>query len=217
MDDLYQEQTLTLQTQQCAGALRVLVVAPDENAQSSRSALAEQFRELSLLAAKNNHKGVRQIADRVGHCLTRDRELPAQMQELECSSLGLAAEWLSELARLHDNSLPEPRGLVDNLLYSFALLDHAAMAGSVDLTYPPADLFDADPAMISDVWNSYVRDIDPFSEDPGFGHLFELLQRTLNHIACLGVCFGSDPFARDPEVADTGSVDMFEKDPPLNP
>ena len=214
MDDLHHERKLTFQVQQCAAALRKLDIDAVEENPSSRSALAERFRQLSLLAATHKHEGVRRIADSVAHCLSRGRDLPAQIQQLECNSLSLAAEWLTELIPLHDNGLPEPRGLVDNLLYSFVLLDHAEAAGSTE-PINPSDLFDGDPVVTSEVWSTYARDIDPFSEDPGFGHLFDLLQRTLNHIACLGVCTGSDPFARDPDVCETGSVDLFEKDPPL--
>lgn len=214
MDDLHHEQECVLPVQQCTAALRKLEIGTDDDWRQSRSVLAVRFQQLSPLLAAHNLNGVRRIVDCVGSCLARERELPEQIRQLERNTLSLAAEWLDELMRLHTNRLPEPRGLVNNLLYSFALLDHAEAAGSVE-PVKSSDLFAGDPVVTSEAWRSYTRDIDPFSEDPGFGHLYDLLQRTLNHVACLGVCCGYDPFARDPEACESGSVDMFEGDPPL--
>ncbi len=214
MDDLHHEQEFIFQVEQCTAALRKLKIEPDDHGRQSRAALAERFLQLSPLITAHNLDGVRRIVDCVGQCLSRERELPAQIQQLERNSLSLAAEWLDELMRLYANRLPEPRGLVNNLLYSFVLLQHAEAAGSMEPACP-SDLFAGDPGVTSEAWSFCARDIDPFTEDPGFGHLYDLLQRTLNHVACLGVCSGSDPFAKDPEACDSGSVDMFERDPPL--
>lgn len=214
MSDPHHDQDFILQVGQCSAALRKLGRACGDKGQLPATILAENFEHLSAAAAARDLVSIRQIVDSVGKSLSTRAKLPARLGQLERDTLNLAAEWLDELIRFFVNKLPEPRGLISNLVYSFSLLERAKIAGDAKRA-EASDHFAADPAVFSDVWLSYPRGGDPFAEDPGFGHLFDLFQRTLNHVACLGVTCGPDPFGRDPDVCKSGTVDLFEKDPPL--
>lgn len=215
MNGLDQKQEFILQVGQCVEALRKLEYSSDHKDQKLQMALTERFLGLSKLAAAYKLGGMRQLAECVAERLSAEKQMSVPLQQLEYAGLKLAAEWLDELMQLYTNDLPEPRGPVNNLVYSFTLLDRAEMAGRLQLSESP-DPFAGDPVETTEVWMSYLQGKDPFSEDPGFGHLFDLLQRTLNHVSCLGVTCGPDPFARDPQVCQTGIVDIFEQDPPLS-
>ncbi len=196
----------------CAEALRQHADRLPSTEQESTVALIERLQELSLRAATEDLSSVQKIAERACHSLARLGGLPSRLQQLESRNYSLAAEWLEQLARLYRSGMPEPRELIVDLLYSFSLLDQAVGAERAEHVNPP-DLFDGDPVATSEAWSSYVENNDPFADDPGFGHLFDLLQRTLNHATELRTDFPNDPFSQDPLVAAIGSADMFAEDP----
>ncbi len=180
--------------------------------QESTAALIEYLQRLTLHADPVNFNSVQKIADKVCHSLARLGGLTPRLQQLESRNYSLAAEWLDQLARLYRSGLPEPKELISDLLYSFSLLEQAVSAQRAE-TCGPSDLFDEDPVATSEAWNSYVQENDPFVDDPGFGHLFDLLQRTLSHATELRANFPADPFFQDPLITGTGTSGRLSENP----
>ncbi len=212
MNDDDQQRDMLQRISNCAEALRQHADRLPGPEQESAAAVIESLQQLSLHADQMNLKSVQKIADKVCQSLARLGELPSRLQQLESRNYSLAAEWLEQLARLYRGGLPEPKELIADLLYSFSLLEQAVCAQRAE-NCGPSDPFDEDPAATSQAWNTYVQDNDPFVDDPGFGHLFDLLQRTLNHATELRADFPADPFSQDPLITGSGSADMFAEDP----
>jgi hypothetical protein len=213
MNDADPQRDMLQRISSCAEALRQYADRLPGAGQESTAALTDCLQQLSLCAAAENLDSVHRVAARVSRSLTRPGELPSRLQQLESRNFSLAAEWLEQLARLYRSGMPEPKGLIYDLLYSFALLEQAVCAERAEYV-APSDIFDEDPVMTSDVWSSYVRDNDPFADDPGFGHLLDLMQRTLNHATDVQTDIPVDPFHQDPQIAAARPVvDMFAEDP----
>lgn len=212
MNDADQQRDMLQRISSCAEALRQHADRLPGAEQESTAALTDCLQHLSLCAVSENLDSVRRVADRVSRSLSRFGTLPSRLQQLESRNLSLAAEWLEQLARLYRNGMPEPKDLIYDLLYSFALLEQAVCSQSAECA-ALSDIFDEDPVVTSEAWDSYVRDSDPFADDPGFGHLFDLMQRTLNHATDIQADIPVDPFHQDPQVVTFRSVDMFGEDP----
>ncbi|MBD1399483.1 hypothetical protein [Pelovirga terrestris] len=212
MNEGHQQRDMLQRISKCAEALRQHADRLPGPEPESTATLMEYLQQLALYADAVNLSSVQKIADQVCYSLARPGGLPSRLQQLESRNYSLAAEWLEQLARLYRGGLPEPRELIADLLYSFSLLEQAVGAQRVEQG-GPSDLFDEDPVATSEAWNSYVQDNDPFVDDPGFGHLFDLLQRTLSHATELRADFPADPFFQDPQATGTGSVDMLAADP----
>lgn len=212
MNDADQQLDMLQCISSCAEALRQHADRLPGTEQESTATLIDRMQQLSLRATTANLNSVQRIADKVCQSLVRRGGLPARLQQLESRNYSLAAEWLEQLARLYRSGMPEPKELIYDLLYSFALLEQAVCAERAE-HYSPSDLFDEDPVVTSEVWANYIQHNDPFADDPGFGHLFDLLQRTLNHATEMRGDAPNDPFSQDPLVAATGPADMFAEDP----
>ena len=208
MNDGDQQRDMLQQISNCAEALRQHADRLPGPEQEATAGLVEYLQQLTLHADPANFNSVQKIAEKVCHSLTRLGGLPPRLQQLESRNYSLAAEWLEQLARLNSSGLPEPKELISDLLYSFSLLEQVVCAQRAETCDPP-DLFDEDPVATSEAWSTYVQNNDPFVDDPGFGHLFDLLQRTLNHVTELRADFPADPFSQDPLITGTGSADMF--------
>lgn len=205
MNDDDQQRDMLRRISNCAEALRQYADRLPGPEQESTATLIEHFQQLSLRADTENLNSVQKVADKVCHSLARFGELPSRLQQLESRNYSLAAEWLEQLARLYNKGFPEPKELISDLLYSFSLLEQAVCAQRAE-NCGLSDLFDEDPAAASEAWNTYVQDNDPFVDDPGFGHLFDLLQRTLSHATDLRTDFPADPFSQDPMLAGAAST-----------
>lgn len=212
MNEGSQQRDMLQRISNCAEALRQHADRLPGPERESTAALIEYLQQLSLHADTVNFNSVQKIADKVCHSLARLGGLPPRLQQLESRNYSLAAEWLEQLACLYRGGLPEPKELISDLLYSFSLLEQAVCAQRAE-NCGPSDLFDEDPVATSEAWNSYVQDNDPFVDDPGFGHLFDLLQRTLSHATELRADFPADPFFQDPLISGTGSADMLAEGP----
>jgi len=212
MNDGDQQRDMLQRISACAEALRQHADRLPGLEQESTAALIDHLQQLSLHTETENLNSVHRIAEKVCHSLARLGGLPSRLQQLESRNYSLAAEWLEQLARLYRSGLPEPKELISDLLYSFSLMEQAVCAQRAE-NCGPSDLFDEDPAATSEAWNTYVKDNDPFVDDPGFGHLFDLLQRTLSHATDLRADFPADPFSQDPVIAATASGDMRTEDP----
>jgi len=196
----------------CAEALRQHADRLPGIEKQSTGALIDRLQQLSERSAVENLSSVHKITDCVCCSLATIEVLPSRLQQIQSRNYSLAAEWLEQLARLYRSGMPEPKKLIYDLLYSFSLLEQAVCAQrSEDCN--SFDLFNDDPAATSKAWDNYVQDSDPFAEDPGFGHLFDLLQRTLNHVTDIRTAFPNDPFFQDPQVVVAGTADMPAEDP----
>jgi hypothetical protein len=204
MNDGDQQRDMLRRISDCAEALRQHADRLPGPEQESTAALIEHLQQLSLCADTENLNSVQKIAEKVCHSLARFGGLPSRLQQLESRNYSLAAEWLEQLARLYSSGFPEPKELISDLLYSFSLLEQAVCAQRAENS-ELSDLFDEDPVATSEAWNTYVQDNDPFVDDPGFGHLFDLLQRTLSHATDLRTDLPADPFSQDPMLAGAGS------------
>lgn len=212
MNDADQQRDILQRISSCAEALRQHADRLPGAEQQPTAALTDCLQQLSLCAVTENLDSVHRIADRVSRSLTGLGELPSRLQQLESRNFSLAAEWLEQLARLHRGGMPEPKRLIYDLLYSFALLEQAVCAERAECA-AASDIFDEDPVVTSAAWHSYVRDNDPFADDPGFGHLLDLMQRTLNHATDVRTDIPVDPFHQDPQIVTVRPVDMFAEDP----
>jgi hypothetical protein len=212
MNDTDRQLTMLQRINSCAEALRQHADRLPGSEQESTAVLIERLQQLSLRAATENLNCVERIADKVCHSLARTGGLSSRLQQLESRNYSLAAEWLEQLAHLYRSGMPEPKELIYDLLYSFSLLEQAVSAGRAENISPP-DLFGDDPMVTSGAWNNYVQDNDPFADDPGFDHLFDLLQRTLNQATEIRADSSSDPFSHDPQIAVAGLPEMFVDNP----
>jgi len=212
MNEADRQRDMLQRLSSCAEALRQYADRLPGTEQESTAALIDRFQELSLRAATEYLNSVQRIADKVSCSLSRSGELPSRLQQLESRNFSLAAEWLEQLARLYRGGMPEPKELISSLLYSYALLEQAVCAARNECV-KPTDLFDEDPLVTSAAWISYVRDNDPFADDPGFGYLFDLMQRTLNHATDVRTNIPVDPFRQDPHIAAARPVDICAQNP----
>lgn len=129
-------------------------------------------------------------------------ELP---NSLERELLILIADWLDQLAILESQNLPLPRTLVRELLYSVELVERSRGADSLQQLLedepidkkPGTDPFADDPELPGD---SGAADADLFAEDPGFGMVYDLFQRTLT-VECRK---GAGAVVVDPFIGDAG-------------
>jgi len=207
MNDGDQQLDILQRISNCAEALRQHSDRLPGPEQESTAELMDRLQKLSLRAETEDLSSVQKIAEKVCHSLARLGGLPSRLQQLESRNYSLAAEWLEQLARLYRSGLPEPKELISDLLYSFSLLEQAICAQRAE-NCGSSDLFEEDPVATSAAWNMYVQDNDPFVDDPGFGPLFDLLQRTLSHATDLREDFPADPFHQDPLIAGNGSGEM---------
>lgn len=204
MSDQHQRQALYRQAESCAEALH-RQIAESSNEQRPSDVLIEEFHALGARALTLECDSFQRIAACVCRSLSCQTTLSSQLQQINKDNLTLAADWLVQLSRICNNSLPEPKGLVFDLIYSFYLLERAARAEATGSVRGRAgqgsesfDIFAEDPVITAEIWQNYVLENDLFSEDPGFGHLFDLFQRTLSHVAGLVDTSVSDPFGNDP-------------------
>ncbi len=146
----------------------------------------------------------RQVGRKLDELLVRHQHDRTMPEKLDIEVVELACDWLLQLSVLYRESLPIPRSLIGDLVYTFDLVDHAHGAHSLaDIIKLRADspagrsrdVFAEDPDI--DVSRAGGLRTDPFQGDPGFGIEFDLLQRTLG---IAGTVQGglSDPFADDP-------------------
>ena len=152
------------------------------------------------LATDSSTGFFRSIAERLQLVLLRHAEAETFPDQLELEMVGLAADWLAQLAILYREELPEPKSLISELLYAFDLIDscHGAVLQVGAGQYPLSDPFLDDPDF--DVNDRMVSPrSDPFAEDPGFGLEFDLLQRTVNFVVET-TKLEKDPFGDDPMV-----------------
>lgn len=212
MNEADQRRDMVQRISSCAEALRQHADRLPGAEQESTAALTDSLQQLSRRALSENLDSVHRVADRVSRSMSRLGELPSRLQQLESRNFSLAAEWLEQLARLYRCGMPEPKGLIYDLLYSFALFEQAVCAESVECS-TLSDMFEEDPVVASEAWDSYVRDNDPFADDPGFGHLFDLMQRTLNHATDIRTDIPVDPFHQDPQVATVRLLATCGEDP----
>ncbi len=147
------------------------------------------------------------IADRVERIIKLHLESLTVPDKIEVEMLNLAVDWLSQLKILYTETLPVPKSLISELLYSFDLVESSCDATNLvkskissgevttDLHLDP---FEGDPEL--DVKGRTVEaPVDPFMDDPGFGLAFDLLQRTINFVAEKRA-FDADPFEVDPPL-----------------
>lgn len=101
---------------------------------------------------------------------------------LEKEALTLAADWLEQLILLYSEGLPGPKALVQELLYTFDLVERShevvALSDLLEQNEGREDIFSQDPELSIDQYEQ-PKPLDPFEGDPGFGMEFDLLQRTL--------------------------------------
>ncbi len=204
-----------------AGQLRALAEAvkagvslrKDESGLHEAAIAAGRIVELSVDAQDD---AFRQVGRKLDDLLVRHQHDRTMPEKLEIEVIELACDWLLQLSVLYRESLPVPRALINDLVYTFDLVDHAHGAHSLaDIIKArvdsPAnrhrDVFAEDPDV--DVTPSVVMTSDPFDNDPGFGVEFDLLQRTLS-IAGSEQAGIIDPFDDDPlrdVVTGTGGQD----------
>jgi len=157
-----------------------------------------------------------------------DRHLNAQTlpDQLELELVELAIDWLTELAILHEENLPEPKSLVAELLYTFKLVESSQDAVPLaELVANHAQRESADPFAEDPEFSVKRQPVpahrDPFADDPGFGLEFDLLQRTVNLLAESRLVDGD---SAPPEAVDGSEdsptspplYDVFADDPPLS-
>lgn len=167
------------------------------------------------------------IVQRLKDLLTKSSSAGSVPSPLECEAIALAMDWLEQLSMLYADNLPEPKTLVNELLYALDLVERSQGAHSLRelLTSDP---FAGDPGLDG---KGYIprREVDPFADDPGFGMAFDLLQRTLDRGAEQQVV-SEDPFDEDTHYEADGDqkksptldteqalpYDVFDGDPPLS-
>ncbi|MDX2480540.1 MAG: hypothetical protein QNK24_09420 [Desulfuromusa sp.] len=179
----------------------------------------------------------RSIVDRLEVVLGRHLTARTIPSKIELETVGLAVDWLAQLAILYVENLPEPKSLVAELLYTFDLVECSQDAASLaELVAEHAEK-DASPhtdPFLDDPDFDVVERLapshrDPFAGDPGFGLEFDLLQRTINFVVEART-MGDDPFSEDPSLDSKGEIkqhsrvttvasappyDFFAGDPPL--
>lgn len=226
---------LCRQADHCAGHLRLLLGDPDAR-QVVPPGLVALFTDLQTQARAQEVDSLNRIAGRIVRSLQQRVSLSPHLLRIDDGNLALAADWLEQLSLICRARLPEPQGLIADLIYSFDLVEQAAQVqgtGAVEEVAMPSDrfatdLFADDPALATEFFSARDVAMDPFSEDPGFGALLDLLQRTLHHAVGLREDAVTDPFASDPALTvDTaGTVrpaaaaevativaDLFDDDP----
>ncbi len=158
-----------------------------------------------------------------------DHHLNAQTlpNKLELELVELAIDWLTELAALYGENLPEPKSLVSELLYTFKLVESSQEAVTlaelvaIHAEGERVDPFAEDPEF-SVKQQSVPSHRDPFADDPGFGLEFDLLQRTVNLVAESRLVVGDSTLPVEKgssENSPTPSIpqyDVFADDPPLS-
>ena len=152
-----------------------------------------------------------------------DQTLP---DKLELELVELAIDWLTQLAILYGENLPEPKSLVSELIYTFQLVESSQGAVTLaELVSSHAEKGSVDPFSDDPEFTvkqqAVVSHQDPFAEDPGFGLEFDLLHRTINSLA--EKQFMKETPAVDDDREDSSSpdssapyYDFFAEDPPLS-
>jgi len=151
-----------------------------------------------------------------------DQTLP---DKLELELVELAIDWLTQLAILYGENLPEPKSLVSELIYTFQLVESSQDAVTLaELISSHAEKGSVDPFSddpeISVKRQSVPSHRDPFAEDPGFGLEFDLLHRTINVLAekqFMEEAPNGDNDSEDSPSSDSSDLhyDFFADDPPL--
>ncbi|MFO7577522.1 MAG: hypothetical protein R6W66_07320 [Pelovirga sp.] len=210
----YPRLMLCRQADHCATHLRLLLGDPAAR-QVVPPGLVTLFTDLQTQAGEQGVAGLSRIAERIVRSLQHRAALSPHLLRIDDGNLALAADWLEQLSQICRARLPEPQGLIADLIYSFDLVEQAAqvpVSGAAAVgempqgLLPHADLFADDPALVTEFFSSRDVAVDPFAEDPGFGALLDLLQRTLHHAVGLRKDPVSDPFASDPALTEDTAV-----------
>ena len=145
--------------------------------------------------------------------------------KLELEIVELAIDWLTELATLYKENLPEPKSLVSELLYTFKLVESSQEAVSLaELVASHAERESADPFAEDPEFSVKQQPVtshrDPFADDPSFGLEFDLLQRTVSFLTgarLVGESTPSEDGGEKPSPsASTPPSDFFADDPPFS-
>jgi hypothetical protein len=227
---------LCRQADHCAARLRLLLGDPAAR-QAVPPGLVAFFTDLQTQACDQEVDSLSRIAERVVRSLQYRAFLSPHLLRIDDGNLALAADWLEQLSLISRAGLPEPQGLIADLIYSFDLVEQAAQvpgSGRVGEGEMPnggwtgTDLFADDPALATEFFSARDVAVDPFADDPGFGALLDLLQRTLHHAVGLRKDSVTDPFDSDPALtvdtaetvrpdalagAATIVADLFDGDP----
>jgi hypothetical protein len=185
---------------------------------------------LDSIAAEEVRAAVRQLIDlgqssgaeafsligvKLDDLLSRYRDNADALRSIDREVVALACGWLLHLARLYRECLPQPKALVNDLVATFVLVEHASGAGSLaQLTRSQgtlagaqeSDLFADDPHVGIELDSSLIS--DPFEDDLGFGVEPELMQQLMQQVLQREARAPEDPFADDP-------VPMFEAESAL--
>ncbi len=201
-------------------SLCVPTPTPLQLADSSRAATA-----FKMVATGPDVESFRLIVDHLQ--VVFDRHLTAETlpNKLELELVELAIDWLSQLAILYEEQLPEPKSLIAELIYTFELVETsqdavtlAELVGS-HTEKGSVDPFSEDPEL--SVKNQAVSSHrDPFADDPGFGLEFDLLQRTVNFLTETRFVeesvSGEDDGEKPSPSTSTPPYDFFADDPPFS-
>ncbi len=151
-----------------------------------------------------------------------DQTLP---DRLELELVELAIDWLTQLAILYGENLPEPKSLVSELIYTFQLVESSQGAVTLaELVSSRAEKGSVDPFSDDPEFSVKRQAVsshrDPFAEDPGFGLEFDLLHRTINVLAAkqfMEEAPTGDNDSEDSPSSDSSDLDydFFADDPPL--
>jgi len=206
-----QRQSFLHEVDRCAGVICDVLRQPPSFEQLVLA--HKSIEELTRVVAQAETDSFRQICAPLEKLFARFIECGTTPSAIEVEVIELAIDWLRQLAFLYSEAIPEPRALVNQLVYTFELVEHSHGAASLtDLNFEKnaPDLFNDDPEMDVDGYHP-SEEGDLFNGDPGFGLEFDLLQRTLNH-APIKSPLEIDPFSDDGGVSEDDV--SFDSQPP---
>lgn len=166
------------------------------------------------------------IADQLDVVFKRHYRAETLPSKLELELIELAIDWLTELAILYTEKLPEPKSLVSELLYTFTLVESSQEAVTLaELVASHSQRESVDPFVDDPEFSVKQQPVpsrrDPFADDPGFGLEFDLLQRSVTRVAESRLVVGGsaqpaeNSSSEDSSTSSVPQYDFFAADPPL--
>ena len=220
-DQMNKRQTFLRETEECVGKLRDVLRAQPLIAQQLTDAL-QALASFNRVAAGAEVDSFGLIGRRLEEVFLRHSTAQTIPSRIELETVELAVDWLSQLAILYGEDLPEPKSLVAELLYTFDLVERSQGAVSLTELVGQGTTSRIDPFLDDPGFDVAERPVpshqDPFADDPGFGLEFDLLQRTINFVVeTRNIDTEGDSNLNTITTPTTSSpaYDLFASDPPL--
>lgn len=181
-DKSYDRQQIIVACNSYVTSIRGVLSSPGPGRLNDLLVAGRDFRSIAAVASTDSFVSISRCIDSF---ISGALESKKELNQLELETMELAADWLGQLVLLYRERLPEPKSLIEELLYTFELVERSHDAASLSELLSTqggvglsADMFAQDPEFVADNYNGPQQN-DPFDGDPAFGMEFDRLQRPL--------------------------------------